>query len=139
MALTVGVNSWVTVAQADTYFSEKFGASAWATLASATKEQLLISAYRWIQGQSMFSISPAATAEIIKQAQMEAAWYMYRYWDQHENRRALVAQGVTDFKISQFEETLQDVKFPSFLSDMLKDSIVGGGGTFPFISRPFEQ
>lgn len=139
MALTVGTNSWVTVAEADTYFDERFGASAWAALPNATKEQLLISAYRWIQAQSLFTIAASSTAEIVKQAQMETAWYMYKYWDQHEDRRALVAQGVTDFKISQFEETLSEVKFPGFISDMLEDFITGGGSTFPVVNRTFEQ
>lgn len=139
MALAVGTNSWVTVAEADAYFLEKFGASAWAALPNATKEQLLISAYRWIQSQTMFTIAASSTLAIVKQAQYEAAWYMYKYWDQHEDRRALVAQGVTDFKISQFEETLSESKFPKFITDMLDDFITGGGFSFPVVTRTFEQ
>lgn len=139
MALSVGTNSWVTVAEADAYFSEKFGASVWAALLNATKEQLLISAYRWIQSQTMFTIEATSTAEKVKQAQYETAWYMYKYWDQHEDRRALIAQGVTDFKISEFEETLSEVKFPGFISDLLEDFITGGGFSFPVVNRTFEQ
>lgn len=135
MALTVGTNSWATVAEADTYFDNRWMASGWASISTANKETLLISAYRWIQAQSLFSISPGATADIIKQAQFEAAWYLYNYSPDHEDRRALYEQGVRDFKISEFEEELEGAVFPRFISDMLEDSIVSGGGTFPTVSR----
>ena len=139
MALTVGTNSWVTVAEADTFFSEKWTASAWASLSDSEKESLLISAYRWIQQQLFFSISPASTADIVKQAQMEAAWYMYNFWVEHEKRRALYIQGVTKFKISKFSEDLQGVQFPEFIKAMLDDYIVNLGGKFPIISRTFDN
>lgn len=135
MALTVGVNSWATVAEADTYFNDRFNASAWSGFTNTDKETLLISAYRWIQSQRMFSISPAATSDIIKEAQFETAWYMYNYFANHEDRRALYAQGVRDFKISEFEETLEQATFPGHISDMLSDSIVSGGGSFPTARR----
>lgn len=139
MALIVGTNSWVTVAEADTYFATKWGASAWATLPNASKESLLITAYNWIQAQSMFTIAPSATDQYIKNAQFETAWYVYKFFDEHEKRRALIASGVTRFQISEFEEDLDRAGFPEFISDMLKDSITGGTGTFPVASRPFDQ
>lgn len=44
MALVVGTNSYVTVAEADTYFGDRFGADDWLALTEEVKEQLLISA-----------------------------------------------------------------------------------------------
>jgi len=129
----------VTVAEADAYFLDRFNASAWSTLTNTDKETVLISAYRWIQAQSLFSISPTATAEIIKQAQCETAWFMYNYFADYEDRRALYDQGVRDFKISEFEETLAGAQFPSFISGMLEDSIVSGGGTFPTAFRTLPE
>ena len=137
MALTVGTNSWVTVAEADAYFADHFGRSAWAGLANSVKEQLLISAYRWIQQQAIFSISPTSTADAVKQAQYETAWYIYKYFDNHEDRRALITQGVKRFQISKFEEELEEAGFPKFIKDILKDSLVGRS-RFPLVSRTFE-
>ncbi len=135
MALTVGTNSWVTVAEADTYFLTRWGASDWAGFSAANKETLLISAYNWIQQQAIFSISPTSTDAKVKQAQYEAAWFLYNYNTEMEKRRALYAQGVKAFEISKFSETLQAPEFPAFIADILEDEIVTAGGTFPTVSR----
>lgn len=128
LTLTVGVNSWVTLAEANEYFEGKYQAStAWAALTDSVKNQLLVSAYRWIQQQTLFSISASSTAEIIKQAQCEAAWYLYSYGDEDEKRRALSGQGVTEFELDNWREKLSMYAFPGFLSDMLDDYYIGKG------------
>lgn len=141
MALTVGTNSWVTVADADAYFLTKWGATAiWAALSEAQKESLLISAYNWIQQQSKFSIAASETAEIVKQAQYETAWFMYNYYAEYQKRNALYSSGVRDFKIDSFEEELEKPVFPLEISDMLHDYISSSaGGVFPRISRDLSQ
>ena len=61
MALTVGVNSWVTQIKADSYLSEKFGIGTdWTGLTPAEKDQALITAFRWIQSLSNYSISASS-------------------------------------------------------------------------------
>lgn len=135
--IIVGTNSWVTIIEADAYFDDRFGASAWAGFSEPVKSELLISAYRWIQQQSMFTISASASAEKIKQAQYETAWFIYNYFSKYEERRALFASGVRKFKIEQFEEELEEVGFPKFISDLLSDSITKGSGTFPTVKRTF--
>lgn len=139
MALTVGTNSWITRADADTYFSEKYGAGAWATLTDSVKDQLLISAFRWIQQQSKFTIPASSTAEIVKQAQCEAAWFIYNYWTEYTKRQALTASGVKSFKISNFSETLELPTFPIFIGDMLDGFVTSQGGVFPTVSRELDQ
>lgn len=42
--LVVGENSYVTVAEADTYFGDRWGSDSWAILTEENKESLLISA-----------------------------------------------------------------------------------------------
>ena len=139
MALTVGTNSWVTVAEANTYFADRFGASTtWASLTNAQKEQLLITAFRWIQSRPEFSISASATDTYIKEAQMELAWWIYNYMDAHEQRRALYIHGVRNFQLSKWEEELDKSEFPGFISDMLADALTGLGGYFPTATRDFE-
>lgn len=139
MALTVGVNSWVTVVEADAYFSERWGASEWSTLTNNQKEQLLITAYRWIQAQAGYTISAAATADKVKQAQYEAAWYLYRYYESHEERRALYAQGVREFEISKFTEKLERPEFPQDIAELLEDYADSLGGSFPMFNRDLSQ
>jgi hypothetical protein len=137
--LTVGVNSWCTIAFADDYFDERWGTSAWAALTNNQKTVLLIHAYNWINQQPDISIPASSTTTIVKQAQCEVAWYIYSYFDSHEKRRALYIQGVTKFKISKFSEDLQGASFPEFVKGMLKDFITEIGGQFPIIEREFEN
>jgi hypothetical protein len=76
-----GTNSWITRAEADAYFADKYGASAsWAALAQVTRDQLIISAYNWLRGISGYSLPPTATASAtLNQAQCEAAWFLFRF------------------------------------------------------------
>ena len=135
--IIVGTNSWCTIAFADTYFLEKWGASAWATLTNNEKTQLLIHAYRWINQQASLSIPASSTEEIVKQAQCEIAWYVYNYNAEHEKRRALSTQGVNSFRIGAFSENLSGVKFPEWVIDMLEDYLEDIGGKFPLITRKY--
>lgn len=134
--LTVGTNSWVSVAEADTYLDEKFSAGNWATLAYEAKEQLLITSYRWINAQRV-NIPASSTESNVKYAQIELAWYCYGHLTSHEKRRALYAQGVRDFKLSKFEEKLEKGGIPDFILDLIKEELTGYGGRFPVASRTF--
>jgi hypothetical protein len=138
IVLTVGVNSWVTVAEADTYFESKFGAGVWSTLTSDVKKQLLITAYTWIQSQTTFSISPSATATKVKVAQCEAAWFIYNNWTSYEKRRTLISSGVKSFDIGNYSEDLSNSDFPKFISDILIDFVARLGGTFPTVNRDID-
>ena len=138
LVLSVGTNSWVTLAEADLYFEGKYQAStAWAALTDSVKNQLLVSAYRWIQQQALFSISASSTAQIVKDAQCEAAWYLYSYGDEDEKRRALISQGVTEFELNEWREELSKYEFPGFLSDMLDDYYTGKGARLVTFEREY--
>lgn len=134
MSLVIGSNSFVTLAEANSYFAEKYGASVWASLTSANKEQLLISAYRWITRSSEVSVPPTATATNVKYAQIELAWYIYCYNEEHNKRSALYSQGVRSFNISKFSETLSQGGLPDIVKDLLKDSL-NTGHKFPLLTR----
>jgi len=138
LTLTVGLNSWVTLAEANEYFEGSYQASAaWAALTDTVKKQLLISAYRWIQQQVLFSISASSTAEIVKQAQCEAAYYLLTYGDEDEKRRALSGQGVTEFELDNWREKLSKYNFPEFLSDMLDAYYTGKGARLIEFERDY--
>jgi len=138
MGLVVGTNSWVTVAEADTYMADRWNSSAWLTLTNTQKEQLLITSYRWIQAQPQFSIPASSTLAVVKNAQIELAWYIYSFFDETEKRRALYTQGVRRFKLSKWEEELEEGGFPDFINDILADELIGLGGYFPTVQRTFE-
>lgn len=131
MAVTIipGTNSWATLAEADEYFEAKYSASAiWAGLTEEVRKQLLISAANWIQQQRIFSISYSSVSEKVKQAQFEAAWYLYNFGAEDEKRRALSGQGVKAFDLLNWSETLSGYDFPKFLQDILDDFYIGAGG-----------
>lgn len=46
MTITVGTNTWITVANADTYLALSVRAAAWADIDTALKERALVSAWR---------------------------------------------------------------------------------------------
>jgi hypothetical protein len=132
----VGTNSWATIAEADLYLDAKYGAAAWAPLSVADKSALLISACRWIRNQAIFSIALSSTSQVVKDAQCEAAWYLYKYGEAHWRRSALYASGVRDFQVSKWSETLEAPAFPENIAAMLSDSITGAGHAFPTVTRP---
>jgi hypothetical protein len=139
VTLTVGVNSWVTVAEADQYFEERWNAAAWAGLSLTAKQQLLITAYRWIFYSPLFNIPASSTSETVKTAQMELAWYIYNYFQEHEDRQAIYSQGVRDFKLSRWEEELDKGGMPDIIKEILFDELINEGGVFPRVSRDFEE
>ena len=138
VVLTVGTNSWVTLVEANAYLEEKWGASAWASLTDSQKSQLLITGYRWINQKDYIDIPASSTNTKVKYAQIELAFYCYNYYAEHEKRRALYAQGVRDFSISKYSETLEASDLPDFIKNLLKDFIVDEGGYFPVMERDFE-
>jgi hypothetical protein len=138
MALTVGTNSWVTRAEADTYKGDKWDPGDWFTLTNTQKDQALVSAYRWIQSKDEYSISPASTAEKVKAAQIECADYIVDNWTQHKKRDALYTQGVREFRISKWREKLDKSELPEIVRDLLSDFLLDAGGYFPQFERELE-
>lgn len=137
--VTVGSNSWITRIEADDYFAEKWGAVAWASLTALEKDQLIITAYRWINQKLNLSIPAASTATKVKHAQCEAAWFVYEYWTEYSKRRALAASGVKSFDISNWSETLNSVQFPAYILGMVEEFIINDGGYFPTVSRSLNE
>ena len=138
MGLIVGTNSWVTVAEADTYKSDKWDSGDWTTLNNNEKEKALVSAYRWIQSKQEYNISPTSTSQKVKDAQIELADYIIDYWSEHKERDALYAQGVRDFTLSKWKEKLEKPDLPFIVQDLLSDSLLNAGGYMPLFERELE-
>ncbi len=126
MALVVGQNSWASVAEANTYLTDRIYAEDWFNLDSSgdpgmvTKESLLVSSFNWLLGNLSFSLSSALTDDNVKNAQIEGTLFLLNHYVELDERRAAKASGVTEFKISQRMEKLDgDIVVPSIISDLL--------------------
>ena len=130
MSLVVGQNSWATVAEADTYLGNKIKVTEWFALNTApanpgeeAKESLLSSAYQWLISSPELNIVASTTDANVKNAQIEAAWFLHLYYDELDARRAALFSGVTDFELSERSESLNinNLGIPNYIMGMLRD------------------
>lgn len=113
--MTVGINSWVTLSQADSYFSTRLGASFWSQLTDPEKETLLITAFNWLLFDASFSLSPSTDNENVRVAQMEAAYFLNTYYLEYEQRAANIAGGVTSVFASKWSESYGTLQKPEMV------------------------
>lgn len=126
MALVVGTNSWVSVAEADAYFTNRVNSSDWfdldeapATPGADSKETFLISAFYWLLDDPGFGLPQVSDDPIIIRAQEEAALFLLRYSQEYEKREAMIAGGIGRFKNSKWEEDLSEIKKPQNIYNIL--------------------
>ena len=127
---------WVQITDADTYFTTRYGASAWAALINADKTSLLTTAWNRIRSDTRFTIPGTPSADqklILAMAQEETAWYMYIHLADEDRRIGLIAQGVIEAGIvkEKYRNT-GEIPLPPIVVDLLVDflyagSPVGGG------------
>jgi len=136
--IIINVNSWVTIAQANTYFLTRYGAGAWASLLDIDKEALLITAYNRIKNSN--SVTIGAVTVKIKIGQMEYAWYIYGNNAEIEKHQALANQGIKQFNIGNFSETIENPNFiPDFiLKNYYSDVIISAANKFFIMDRELE-
>lgn len=136
-SLVVNTNTWVTLAEADSYLEERLGADAWVSVSDTNKIQCLITAFRWINRDPNYTISVVTNS--LKWAQIVLAWYVYNNLDEHEKRAALYNQGVRKFIVSRFHETLVKGGLPEEVKDLLTDYAYNAGGYLPVIEREIDE
>lgn len=127
MSLVVGTNSWVTIDEADDHLKHKIATTAWFLLdptgsdGAITKENLLITAFNELKGIPNVEISDSSTDENVKKAQIEYAWYYYNHYEEIDERRAAISNGVTSYKIDDRSENfnINNVGIPGFILGML--------------------
>ena len=125
MALVVGQNSWATVIEADAYLTDRINAEGWFILAAAgaagvvSKITLLASAYHWLLNAPQLELSSGLTDDDVKNAQIEAAFFLLEHYDALNERRAAMSTGVEDFRLSTRHEKLNVNKL------QIPDHIIG--------------
>lgn len=140
--LNVGVNSWATLAEANEYFSMRFGAvDAWGSFTDNEKEILLITSYKDLNGIGGLSLPASTTNQKILQAQYEFAWYLYRESENMEKREGLRTQGVSEFEVLDFSESFDNpwLALPPKVQNLLEDYYTGLGVGFVEINREIEN
>jgi len=129
MALVVGTNSWISLAEAETYFSERIEADPWDDLPDdATKEKYLISAYRWLFYYTGITAPASADEDAVKYGQAEAALFLISFYDERNNRDALYSSGVRDFTKSKWKETLEQQTLPETIVNYFENVGYFDGG-----------
>ena len=129
MAFTVGVDSWVTVVEADTYLTYRLGTEEWFALSvdaipgNHSKESVLGSAFRELLNCPAITLTKASTDENVKNAQIEMALYLTEYADELQDRRAAIATGLNIFWLGRRYEKLEKYStgVPDYILTMLND------------------
>lgn len=128
MAIIIGTNSWVTIAEADTYLTQKINVEDWFTLSDdgvsggTTKENLLVTAYRWLLDAPGVSLSATTSDDNVKNAQIESAIWLQAYEQEIKDRSSAIYSGVSSFKLSKRSENLdiKNVQIPAFILGMIR-------------------
>jgi hypothetical protein len=88
---------WVEQTAAATFFTTRYGCSAWATIISDDQISLLTTAWNRILHDPRWTIpaSPGAAEKAkLAYAQELTAWYMHTHIEDEDRRKGLQAQGV---------------------------------------------
>jgi hypothetical protein len=133
----VGVNSWISIADADEYFNDIWDGSFWSSLSLANKKKLLITANKWILSAG-YSISPSSTSQKVKDAQCELAIEVYNSYDEYKKRKTLYGSGVRSFNFNGWSETLKKAELPVNVADLLEDFASNSNNKFFNLSRDYD-
>jgi len=128
MALVVGANSWLSVADADAYFVERLGAAeTWNdALVAATKEAALITAYRQLMADDRFAF-PVTIMAAMKNGQCEYALFLLQNVGDTDARMGIRAQGVISAGVAKEGYAGYDgeLPYPPTVMALLKPYWVG--------------
>lgn len=119
MALTVGTNSWVTVSEADTYFSDRVGTGDYWN-DDAEKAAALVTAYKELTNSGHFNL-PSTATQVMKDAQCEYALYLLIHEPDRSIRAGLITQGVVEAGVvkEKYSSSIRKLKFPPMVESLL--------------------
>lgn len=132
MAITVGTDSWITLAEANIYFDSHIASSPWDALSDNDKEKYIKTAYRWIYYDSGFSVPALSSETAVKYGQCEAALFLINYYIDWSKHDALIASGVKSFKYGKRSEDLISVKKPDIVINYFSSVGMYNGGVALF-------
>lgn len=129
MAVNVGVNSWVTILEADAYLTDILYTQKWFGLNNTeliegvpSRTNTLVTAFFWLYNNPDYSIPITSTDVNVKNAQAEAALFLIKYYDDYDRRRMLISAGVESFDRSKWSESFSGVlSVPANIAGMLSN------------------
>lgn len=129
MSLVVGTNSWVSLSEANTYFTTRIGTAGWDNLTTdAEKNSYLITAYNWIKYDPTFNVPADSTEEDVKKGQCEAALFLINHYEDYQRREAQIASGITKFNYSEWHEYLSESTKPRSIINFFASAGFYNGG-----------
>jgi hypothetical protein len=118
--ITVGTNSFVSLADSNTYFGDRPGSSDY-WVSGSDKNAAILYAYKLLKKSRRFSL-PATATQAVKDAQCELAYYLLIHLSDIDIRMGLRAQGVLEAGILREKFKSDDAAefpFPSVVIDLL--------------------
>ena len=109
---------WVTVDEADTYFEDSLESSSWDSITN--KSGAINSAFRILNSHPAY-VYPSTVSDNMKNANAEYARFLATSFN--SKRQNLIEQGVTQFSIGDFSETLKNTDI-GYGTNMTLPSIV---------------
>jgi len=132
-----GEIGYLTISQAEAYFSTRLAADAWSGSIFTQRIAALTTAYDRLFYSGLFSLPALADATatqlvILKKAQCEMSLYMLIHLADEDRRKGLHAQGVvganivgeTYVRFASDTMDLKDLPIPPMVAHMLKDYAV---------------
>ena len=128
-----GENGYISVGDADLYFSTRLSAGAWIDIVSASgdpiKTAALTTAFDRLYYSGLFSLPTLAEASaaqlvVLKKAQAELSLYLLIHLADEDRRKGLQAQGVTAagiVKETYSDKDLVTLPIPPFVAHILED------------------
>jgi hypothetical protein len=132
----VGVNSWVTIAEADEYFNDIWDGSYWSSLSLANKKKLLITSNKWILSAG-YSIPLTSTEQKVKDAQCELSTEVYKSYEEYKKRNTLYGAGVRSFNFNGWSEKLKKGELPVRIQNLLEDFASNSNNKFFDLTRDY--
>lgn len=127
MSITVGVNSWVTLVEADTHLANKNDVTDWFDLDDApakdgatSKESFIVEAFFRLLYNAEYTLTESLTTDSVKYAQIEFALFLFKNYTDYTKREAKFASGIKSFTYSKWKETFADnIKIPYYIHGIL--------------------
>ena len=118
-SITVGTNSWVTEAEADTFMEGRLRSSEYWTAGAADNIPALITAYFWLTDSPKFSF-PAAVTAAMKRLQNEMALFLLQHQPDIDLRMGIQAQNVIEAGIVKevYEMKVMGIPVPPAVADL---------------------
>ena len=120
MAIAVGTNSWITEADADTYFGDRYGAGDFWVDDAPSNDAALITAYNLLNNCGKFSF-PTTIVQVMKDLQCEMALFLIQHQPDIDFRMGLQVQGVSKAGVvKETYITVNGIAIPPIVADFAR-------------------